>query len=395
MRPIRVILATPPGFNPGMLVCDAVAKAWLSRNGLAERASFHRLVPMDRRASDMSAAELRRLDLGMSFQTLASLDQLEESIPVYWGDFLHMRQYHLALKQLFPDLGDRIDELLLLSGADRALRERAISFGTTLIFNSAADLMGSYGQGLRKFAEGARRILVRDMASAAQLAALHPAGGPFLGLDAAQLLTLGGDLPDVGEPPTRLPQPGSTLLFLGRSPVKDDLLTALARLKTRLGLDYRWLPWGDRRAFPRMLDGLPGLAAEPDEPLASVAGLLEAVKRARLVVTDTYHLAVIAWSLGVPAITVVAGVARGERDVSSGSALAPVDKRLVFHQQHGLQAFLLDQRALADADQTQARADNMAELIEGGVAAWHQQQVRARASWCEGELAKAIAEGGR
>ena len=393
MPTLRVILATPPGFNPGMLVCDAMARAWVSRAGLAGAASFHRLFGSDPRHKGWSQANQERSDLGIDFEPLESPEQLAEATPLYWGDFLHMRQYHLALKRLFPDRAGRIEPLLLLSDSDAVVLERAISFGTTLVFNSAADLMRPYGQSLERFVAGARRVLVRDMASAAQLAALHPAGGPYLGLDAAQLLTLADDLSEIvgdREAPGP-PSPSSTaVLFLGRSPLNGDLFRALGRLKARLGLDYHWLPWGDRRAFPRMPDGLPELAAAPEQALPSLAGLLSAVSRARLVVTDTYHLAVISWSLGVPAVTLVSGVTPGKSDVSCGSAMAPLDKRLVFHQQHGLHAFLLDQRAMADPDHLDARIDNMVELIEDGISAWHRRQVRARAGWCEGELVKAV-----
>ena len=393
-----MILATPPGFNPGMLVCDAMARAWVSRAGLAGSASFHRLFGCDPGRRGGAEAYREGGEPGIAFEPLESPEQLAGATPLYWGDFLHMRQYHLALERLFPEQADRIEPLLLLSDSGAAVLERAVSFGTTLVFNSAADLMRPYGRSLERFVAGARRVLVRDMASAAQLAALHPAGGPYLGLDAAQLLTLEDDLSEVvgdGQAPEPPGPSGATLLFLGRSLQNDDLFRALGRLKARLGLDYHWLPWGDRRAFPRMPDGVPDLAAAPEQPLASLAGLLHAVNRARLVVTDTYHLAVISWSLGVPAVTLVSGVAPGRPDVSRGSAMAPLDKRLVFHQQHGLHAFLLDERAMADPDHVDARIDNMAELIEDGITSWHLQQVRARARWCEAELVRAVAEGVR
>jgi hypothetical protein len=73
-RPISVITATPPGFNPGMLASQVAARWFLDRHGLGSNATFFRLVPLTDRLAGMDAAArsacLRRCEDGIDYRLL-------------------------------------------------------------------------------------------------------------------------------------------------------------------------------------------------------------------------------------------------------------------------------------------------------------------------------------
>ena len=106
-------------------------------------------------------------------------------------------------------------------------------------------------------------------------------------------------------------------------------------------------------------------------------------EKAAFVVTDTYHLAVIAWSLGTPALTL-----RGRH--WEGDFNAVVDKRYIFHVQHGLQDFFHDEGP-ADKHQLYQIVRRFADYDRIDKAlAWYKKIVSARAQWCEQQLIQAL-----
>ncbi len=391
---LSLITATPAGFNPGMLLTEMLAANFIAKHGLMDRTTFCRFVTLDQRIAGLDRAARQRFETGIAFAHISSMSDLQDSILLFWGDFLHMRQYVQAISQFLPDQ-QFAEKLLLLRDADEAALSRAISFGSSLIFNSAADLLApDYGPPLRRFVRGARRILVRDMASAAQVSALNGGGESPLGVDATQLLV---PYPDWRAAITSLPpsqalnDPEGGLVFFARSRPNPDVVKALLSLCERQRtLNFSWLPWGDEVAFPFLQEARTSLGFDT-HGAPSLRSLLETVAQARLVVTDTYHLAVIAWSLGVPAITLLGQYWARERDVNAGHMHARLDKRLIFHAQHGLLQFLFDEAAAADRSALLTRLNSLSELCESGkVTDWHRENIRARAQWCETQILSAI-----
>lgn len=137
------------------------------------------------------AAEVdRRMDIGVG-QTVP-LDRLpasNEGRLLYWADFHHMRQYVTAVAQADGGDGPRTRRLLMADGADDEVVAKAQSFGTTLLFNGAADLRdAAYRGALERLLRGCAGAWLRDPISAAM--ARRSAGGAAtvrLGVDAALL----------------------------------------------------------------------------------------------------------------------------------------------------------------------------------------------------------------
>jgi len=379
-----------------MLASQVAARWFLRRHQLDGDATYFRLVPIADRLAHLDSGVqsdcLQRVDDGIDYQVLLHPDQLTDSTPLYWGDLLHMRQYLDSIRGLLSASSSTPEDLLLLEYSSSELVRRAVSFGTTLLYHSASDLNDSeYGPPFRRFLTNARLVMPRDIVSLAQLAAVVPERPVALGLDAAQLFCGESDWRGAFPEGTdrSLARPDSLLCYFARGKHDvDDLREAIGLFSRGFGQQVHWLPWGDRLSFPHVGDyegrlDLHDLAGGQQPRLSA---LLEAVAAAKCVLTDTYHVAVIAWSLGTPAM-VVCG------DHWPGDYNAVIDKRYVFCVQHGLQDFFLnnarDHRALATSIQRGV------ELVaDGKLLRWYRETVRQRTALVEFQLAAALREAG-
>jgi hypothetical protein len=87
------------------------------------------------------------------------------------------------------------------------------------------------------------------------------------------------------------------------------------------------------------------------------------LRQCRGIVTDTYHVAVNAWSVGVPAVLVIDDGPFDRRNVNFGHPLAPRDKRWVFMSMYDALDFLVPARELADKGMRQARLLHLLDLF--------------------------------
>jgi hypothetical protein len=315
---------------------------------------------------------------------------LADTTPLYWGDLLHMRQYLNSIRGLLASSQATPEDLLLLKTSPMDRVRRAVSFGTTFLYHSASDLMDDeYAPSFRRFVENARLVMPRDIVSQAQLAALTPRATFVPGLDATQLFCGSADwrtaFPEGTD--SSLAQPDGLLCDFARGKHDiADLRQAIGLFSKAFGQPVRWLPWGDRLSFPHG-DEYEGRLDLEDVAVGRqprLSALLEAVAAAQCVLTDTYHVAVIAWSLGTPAM-IICG------DHWPGDYNAVIDKRYVFCVQHGLQDFFLnnarDHRALA------SYVERGVELVASGKPLqWYRETVRQRVEFIEPQLATALRE---
>jgi hypothetical protein len=116
----------------------------------------------------------------------------------------------------------------------------------------------------------------------------------------------------------------------------------------------------------------------------SLSVILDAVASAKCVLTDTYHLAVISWSLGVPALLV-----RGEHWENDFNAA--IDKRYIFYIQHSLQEFFLP--SSKDHEATVRFFENAVKLVEGGDSVrFYIENVKQKVEFCGRALIAALSE---
>lgn len=370
MLPIAIVTATPPGINPGMLACEATALAFVKRASLTNACTFFRLHSLEERLasrqSSVRQAVLAACDLGIPWERLEDHRQLDGMVPLYWGDFLHMRRYHAALAGGYPDGLRTPRELLLLATSPEHVLRRTVTYGTSFLFNSTADVQDSdYGPAFTRFFSLIHHVQMRDAISAAVVTGLRSRSEVCFGIDPAQLLALQPFEADVVGSAKRHGGDGRMAVFLARA--RHDtavLMDFLNRLGRATGTSPTWLPWGDRLSFPFL--GEPPIAAITDVvdgPRGRLAPLAEEVRQATVVVTDTYHLAVIAWALGVPAI-VLAGVpdAREWSDKQLGLRVRH-DKRKVLLAQDGLLDFYIEPAMLAALEDRAAVVERLAAAV--------------------------------
>jgi hypothetical protein len=370
MLPIAIVTATPPGINPGMLACEATLWAFVRRAGLADGCTFFRLHSLEERVAgsppDVRDAVLAACDLGISWERLEDRRQLDGRVPLYWGDFLHMRRYHAALAGLYPDGIRAVQELLLLAASPDHLLRRTVSFGTSFLFNSTADFRDQeYSSAFTRFFSLAHHIQMRDAISAGIVTGLRSRTEGCFGVDPAQLLALPSFEDEVLGSAAGPGADGRMLVFVARACHDQAALVGfLEKLGQATGATPAWLPWGDRLSFPFL--GEPTVAAATavvDGPRGRFAPLAGAVRRAKVVVTDTYHLAVIAWALGVPAIVLAGEPHAGERSDKQLGVRVRHDKRKVLLAQDGLLDFYIEPALLTAPANRDAVVERLAAAV--------------------------------
>jgi len=400
MKPLAIITATPPGINPGMLAGEAAARATLLRAGLGADATFFRLVSLEERLAQLGreAAEVSAAcDVGIRHEPLEDPAVLDGTVPLFWGDFLHMRRYITALAGADPAREAAYRGVLLLADRPDATCRTAISYGTSLLFNSTADEADPvYGPALRRFLSAARHVQMRDAISAVRVAGWRPATREPCGIDPAQLMAL----PDVAEtvlagvrPPA--PAAGALVFFARGQHHSDDVLAFVGGLAAATGVTCRWLPWGDRLSFPFIeRDAWPWPTADlPTGPVRSgvLPRLLAALMGARFVVTDTYHVAVSSWALGVPAVVVTGTYHEGERAAKGVDRQLRLDKRTILLGQDGLLDFCVDPTLIGSAPHRLAVTARLAgPLMDGTTGPAFRAALAVRAAASERALLAAV-----
>lgn len=321
-RRISLICARPH-FNPGMYSVDLAFDSVLERHGLqaeVQRYCYggpHRATGMDRDVLEYESLE-------DCFDEVLASDLL-----LYWGDFHHAYVYWWNALHIGPNRGrafadDRAETAhvakhLLVAGQPPAVLRKTLSFGSTLLgddLRSLTTIDSDYREAFPNFIEGARRIWFRDPVSNAQAGLRRgDQAAATLGVDCAHLLT-----PDDYRAIAGAPGAVSgdyACVFFGRVRESMDQLARLTGLLAeRAGLDAVWIPW--LGAAPETLapfqHAMPAL--EVDAWPVSYERLIARVAGAQLVITDTYHLSLIAWRLGVPAVCVGMGAQRAVRPIS-------------------------------------------------------------------------------
>jgi hypothetical protein len=307
-------------------------------------------------------------------ELMSNWEAVKESDSIlYWGDFHQMRSYLLELSRRRQ--GERgcaetvaksdIARFLLLEGEDRSVVTRAVAFGGTLLHNASCDYVDSqYREALSLLISNSRAWWVRDPYSAADVARMTGrSDANYLGFDCSLFL---GDRAAGSFSHREQEMRGPVGVFLGRGyghyNKKMTFASALAR---RLGVSLRWLPWMPERGanlsrrfrlrYASILPRTPGFRTLPD--------LLSELAAYRAVVTDTYHVAVNAWRLGVPAICLGHHVSSLQYDVSSGRRFSWRDKRFTFYAMYGIQEFYVHPEELDNRAQARARLAQLSGLI--------------------------------
>lgn len=387
MSRISVICAVAPGPNPGMASVDLSAWSLLRRHVPDGAAVFYQLYTADELLADRPEAEraeaAARQKLPFEYRCARGrMDEIYSSDAIiYWGDFLHMAPYQQIVGRRLAQAGvtrDREEaaklasEFFFLSEAPDEVLGKAVLFGGTLLFNSLRGAaQPDYERNFARLFRNAHSVRVRDVYSALYVNYVRQDyQRSYLGPDCALLLA--------PEELAALPRGAWTAdpdagtgcggLFFGRSQQRVETLVQFARdLCQALECAPHWLPWGAKPAFSMQYD-----VSSPDHVKARPApeqwpllgDLFELIRRYRVVITDTYHLCVNAWSVGVPAICIAETRSRQSYDVNCGSRFAWRDKRQVLYGMYDALDFFVYGNELGDAEGRAARIRHLAAMLQ-------------------------------
>lgn len=371
---IAVICASPPGINPGMDSVDLAFMRLAKKYNFFDRVTFYRLYPAIERGNISEKDE----PVYSIIPSDPDFFQSQKAI-IYWGDFLHMRQYHeaVARKMLndgihatMEDAQRRVQEILLLSNQNTDVMGNALTFGSTLLFNTMRDeLHPTYGPVLERFLRNCRAAWFRDIYSALKVCHIRGTYHPnCLGVDCANLLD-----PDAISARSPGYKPENTVgIFLGRTTGNAKSLIRFAlNFARKAGFKPAWLPWGDKNSFPGLMESaksrdIRALDHFADQPFHSSTDALRNLLNYHLIITDTYHVCVNAWNLGIPAICLTGNETLKTRNVNSGNSYARKDKRQVFLGMYDALDFLVTGAELDNKAQGEARTLHLVDLIHSG-----------------------------
>jgi len=326
---VSIIAARMTSFNPGMATVDLAFDAFVRRNGLADKIEFNRYCIFDPPYFPPFAD-------GTELSYKPMLGHLEEIYAsdaiIYWGDFHHAWDYQqqdlkghwkLSKHKSEPLTDNIIYDHLLLRSAPKSVLIKTISYGTSMMGDNAIDLDISkeYRAALQHFLSSIRNIWMRDVYSAMRVShLLNDYSNSHLATDCALLFDR-SDAERVSMFDVNRGIPGDYIsTFFGRSSgdLKPRLIAFAVEVAERANKKIVWLPWLHslpKDTYRSLIYGRLIGSGIGNKNLTSLSELSALQPRnyselirhllgSALVITDTYHLSLIAWRMGIPAICV-------------------------------------------------------------------------------------------
>jgi hypothetical protein len=414
-RKISVICAPAPKPNPGMASVDFAFYALSRRYGFAEQVTYYQLYPHDelhsRARTDLEREIRTRQSLPFEYRNFRhGLEDIFASDRiVFWGDFLHAADYHEAAARRLVKIGlagsfeealGRVRNHYFLRNAPAEIWPRVLAFGGNLLFNRLGHYAdGSYASQVQQFFQKVGKVWMRDVYSAARVNELrNDYEFSYLGCDGSLLLT--------SEDLEQLPYnncydhvgagKGHAGIFFGRNKCNPAIMARFARdLCRRLGIKGQWIPWGLSKGFGRMKKKVgrrfSGMEIREYPTPPTLGDLQRMLGHCDVVISDTYHVCVNAWRLGVPAVCLGQALVRQPDNINSGNAFAWRDKRQVFYGMHDAMEYYVYIEELADRSWRRKRLEQLVALLQKD--SYRQavsSRIRARAAAVEQSLVQAL-----
>ena len=392
MKQIAVFCALPPERNTGMATVDLAAFTRIRALAPEAEVTLYAYGKANEWTYQKGELPFEHVDVTEHQEKFLASDAF-----VYWGDFVHTRAYwaqdrggwdektaSMTPQQLAAWQAEQFDaysRIIFLSGLPAERVKRAIVFGSTLITNKAEDALDAgYWSHFTSFFAGAGRVLLRDALSAAKVSPLRGSEAT-LACDCAFLLKM----EDVAllkgfAPATERKGVG---VFFGRSPQRGRMMQFARALSEEMGEECRWLRWFGTRRRHRLAAkihrmDIPAGEVSPGELLAALTGC-------RFVITDTYHMCVNAWRMGIPAVCI------GQGGGATASSLSD-KKKEVLYEMYGARSFYVFVENLAGAGLRGEAKRVAAALKQEGLSAQVAATIGQHRETAERRLAEALRE---
>lgn len=375
-KKISVICAAVHKTNPGMLSVDAAFYFFAQKYLPDVEIEFLKIC-------DDSQPQLNdsSQDFGLPFKygiLRGNLDELYKSDAIiFWGDFFHMahyrkdeirRQLKLGNVKTIDEGLQLVDRYFFLTDAPEDVRRKVIIFGENLLFNQAGDYTSvTYETQLKNLLSTVAYAKMRDVFSA--LAVQHITGNydrSYLGTDCAMLL----DMKNLDElfrnnPSSQKTEENTIGVFFHRNmSVLSKQLKFAKKLSKVTGQKAQWLPWRhNRRIDSAKRWSFPMLEFSHIDATPSLGDILDMVSGCSFVISDTYHLCVNAWNMGIPAVCIGMESSSREVDVSCGAMQAWRDKRRTFYSMFEALKFYVNVCELQDSTLRNTRIAQLAKSL--------------------------------
>ncbi len=247
-------------------------------------------------------------------------------------------------------------KLIFLNEMTTEALKRVIVFGSTIITNEAADVKSvAYTKEFDYFFRNIGNVYFRDALSAAKISPMRGSEAT-LACDCAFLLEnsdfnklpgfkLADKRQDVG-------------VFFGRSSSKLSMMIFSKLLGCYSGQKCVWLPWFISTPKMTKVAKLFGYNVPKDH--LSPSELLSALSGYKFVVTDTYHMCINAWRMGVPAICI------GQGDATASNSIADKKKEILY-EMYGARPFYIFLGSLTSVFKQLRTAKAVAKVVEDEV----------------------------
>jgi hypothetical protein len=299
---IAVLSATPRHLNTGMLCVDLSIKLLLQKIGLSEKVEYFCFDLPDKLREELSNCYYRPLKEMPPYKDF--------DLIIIWGDFIVTKKWIHQISNVLVKAGDfefeeakkEVEYRVLLKGCEDNIYLKTIIFGQSLMVDDAAIFEDKlYLNAFKKLLQKAKFVRFRDPLSAYRATFISGnCNANFLGVDAAFLLS---ELYEENQEVNQTQNNDEIGIFLYRTNNAKLTKLILGTLLRKHFSDYtiRWIPWlqelkeptvGVRRAF-RIKD---------DYNQQKFPEIINLLKRFNFIIADTYHIVLVSWALGVPAV---------------------------------------------------------------------------------------------
>ncbi len=356
MKKIAVICALPPERNTGMLTVDLAAHMTISQMVAPNIVQFYTYGKLNEYSYPPEEIPFKYLDIVDHYGEYLSSD-----VFLFWGDFLHSLSYlekdrgawnKDATSESQSGFQSDYYKYIFLSQLDQERLSRAVIFGSTIITNRAEDDVDeTYRSHSERLFKNAAGVFFRDALSAAKVSPLRGLD-PSLACDCALLLK-DTDLEQFSGFEMAAQRQGIGVYF-GRTNSKFLMLLYARLLGKRLGEPTRWIPWfftrKKFRAIARLFGyDVPNYHVDPGKILSELSGC-------KFVITDTYHVCVNAWRLGIPAICIGQGAATADNSLSD-------KKKEILFEMYGARSFYIFAEQLCSVSSFKAALDQAKTVL--------------------------------
>lgn len=338
---IAIICARLPDRNTGMLTVDLAAHSMMHKHFSHANITLYAFDIGNADTYGKSESPYQYKDILQNKETFLASD-----VFLFWGDFIQshsyweydMKAWIHELEQLSADsynqkiatqVSNRSKYIFLSELSDVQLK-KVLVFGSTIITNDATVTDDSvYMQDFNRFFSKIGAVFFRDALSAAKISPLRD-HQPTLGSDCALLLE-NDDLKSLGGF-VQAEQRQGVGVFFGRSPSKAQMMLFSKILSSELKETASWLPWFPSSKKIKFLGKLFSYNAQMEAEKPGV--LLSQMSGYKYIITDTYHICVNAWRMGIPAVCI------GRGADNAVNSLADKKKEILFEMYGARQLYV-------------------------------------------------------